>query len=65
MGAVRLFLSQDEKSRTAFLELTKYVTGAVIGSLFGKSTKGGAEESRRSPSPEQRKKIGSSRPDGS
>jgi hypothetical protein len=31
-------------SASALLELLKYVTGAVIGSLFGKSNKGGTRD---------------------
>src|SRR5436309_8559842 len=33
------FLTTDQDNQKVFLELTKYVTGAVIGSLFGKGTK--------------------------
>lgn len=36
-------LTEGEKSKT-FLELSKYVTGAVIGSLFGNTQKQSKEE---------------------
>ena len=40
------FLSSVDNQKV-FLELTKYVTGAVMGSLFGNSAKRGAEAPRK------------------
>jgi hypothetical protein len=41
-------LTQGEMSK-AFLELSKYVTGAVIGSLFGDTQRQGKEETSPAP----------------
>jgi hypothetical protein len=38
---VAFFLTKESEAQKTFLELTKYVTGAVIGSLFGSNIKQG------------------------